>query len=510
MMSEDRASVHQGLLPDKIRSAHRERLAIVYIRQSTPQQIERHQESTRLQYALVERAVHFGWPRERVVVIDDDLGRTGKTIEGRLGFQRLVAEVSLGNVGLVLGIEMSRLARSCRDWHQLLEICALFDTLIADPEAVYDPGGCYNDRLLLGLKATMSEAELHILEARMLDARMAKARRGELGRPVPMGYVRRPSGEIALDPDEQAQATIRLVFALYDRFGTIGTVLRHLTNHGIRMPVRVPGGENKGELEWRRPNRPSLYGLLVNPISAGTYAYGLRPTDRRRHKPGHPKTGRRAPNLDNAAVVLPDRLPAYISWDRYQANQARLRANAVRMRGPVRAGSALLSGLLVCGRCGLRMTSADNNNGHAARYLCGTMKSVYDAPLCQSLTAAPLDALIAELVLEAVQPATLEVSLAVASDLAAERAALERHWQQRLERARYEVERARRQDNAVEPENRLVARTLERAWEEALAEQARLEAEYERHRRETPCVKQRVADCRLRRRCARQSCMGCD
>jgi DNA invertase Pin-like site-specific DNA recombinase len=210
MMSENRASVLPVLLPEKIRSGHRERLAMVYIRQSTPQQIERHQESTRLQYALVERAVRFGWPRERVVVVDDDLGRTGKTVEGRPGFQRLVAEVSLGNVGLVLGIEMSRLARSCRDWHQLLEICALFDTLIADPEAVYDPGGCYNDRLLLGLKATMSEAELHILEARMLEARMAKARRGELGRPVPMGYVRRPSGEIVLDPDEQAQATIRL------------------------------------------------------------------------------------------------------------------------------------------------------------------------------------------------------------------------------------------------------------------------------------------------------------
>jgi DNA invertase Pin-like site-specific DNA recombinase len=488
MMSENRASALPVLLPEKIRSGHRERLAIVYIRQSTPQQIERHQESTRLQYALVERAVHFGWPRERVVVIDDDLGRTGKTIEGRLGFQRLVAEVSLGNVGLVLGIEMSRLARSCRDWHQLLEICALFDTLIADPEAVYDPGGCYNDRLLLGLKATMSEAELHILEARMLEARMAKARRGELGRPVPMGYMRRPSGEIVLDPDEQAQATIRLIFDLYDRFGTIGKVLRQLADHGIRMPVRAPGGENKGELEWRRPNRPSLYGLLVNPIYAGTYVYGLRPTDRRRQKPGHPKTGRKAPNLDNAAVVLPDHLPAYISWDRYQANQARLRSNAARARGPVRAGSALLSGLLICGRCGLGMTSAYNNNGHAARYLCGTMRSVYDAPLCQSLTAAPLDAVMAELVLEAVQPAALEVSLAVAADLEAERAALERHWQQRLERARYAVDRARRQYNAVDPENRLVARTLERAWEEALAEQARLEAEHERHRRERPAV----------------------
>ena len=189
-----------GVLPDKIARRHRERAAMVYIRQSTPQQVERHQESTRLQYALVDRAFQFGWARESIVVIDDDLGRSGATTEGRFGFQRLVAEVGLGHVGLVLGVEMSRLARSCRDWHQLLEICALFDTLIADTDGVYDPAS-YNDRLLLGLKGTMSEAELHILKARMLEGKRAKARRGELGKPVPMGYVRRPSGEVAFDTD---------------------------------------------------------------------------------------------------------------------------------------------------------------------------------------------------------------------------------------------------------------------------------------------------------------------
>jgi DNA invertase Pin-like site-specific DNA recombinase len=199
---------------EKIFRQHRERLAIVYIRQSTVQQVERHQESTRLQYALLDRAFHLGWARETVVVVDDDLGRSGATIEGRLGFQRLVAEVGLGRVGLVLGVEMSRLARSNRDWHQLLEICALFDTLIADVDGVYDPAH-FNDRLLLGLKGTMSEAERHLLEVRMLEGRRAKARRGELGKPVPMGYLRRPSGEVALDPDEQAQATIRQVFALF-------------------------------------------------------------------------------------------------------------------------------------------------------------------------------------------------------------------------------------------------------------------------------------------------------
>ena len=458
---------------------------MVYVRQSTMQQVEHHQESARLQYALVERAMQFGWPRKDVVVIDDDQGRSAASVEGRPGFQRLVAEVGLGHVGLVLGVEMSRLARSCRDWHQLLEICAMFDTLIGDTEGVYDANN-FNDRLLLGLKGTMSEAELHILKARMLEGRMAKAQRGELGKTVPMGYVRRPSGEIILDPDEQAQATVRLVFDLYDRHRTIGKVLRYLATHDIRLPVRAPGGTTKGELEWHRASRPSLYGMLVNPIYAGTYVYGLRPTDRRRQRPGHPGTGRKAPNLDNARVVLRDHVPAYISWQRYLENQAQLRSNAAKQRGPARAGAALLSGLLVCGRCGLRMNSAYNRNGRGPRYICGNMKADYDAPLCQALAAPPLDALMSRLALEVVQPAALEVSLAAAADVEAERAVLTQHWQQRLERARHQSERARRQYNAVEPENRLVARTLERAWEEASAEQTRLETEYAATMHERP------------------------
>jgi len=482
MMEGDLVPRHGGLLAGKILRVHRERLAIVYIRQSTVQQVERHQESTRLQYALVDRAFDFGWARELIVVIDDDLGRSGSTIEGRLGFQRLVAAVGLGHVGLVLGVEMSRLARSCRDWHQLLEICALFDTLIADADGVYDPAN-YNDRLLLGLKGTMSEAELHILKARLLEGRRAKARRGELGKPVPMGYLRRASGEVVFDPDEQAQATIRLVFDLFERFRTVGKVMRYLVEHEIRMPVRASGGPGKGELEWHRVNRPSLHNLFANPIYAGAYVYGVRPTDRRRQKPGRPGTGRRAARVETAAVFLPDRLPAYISWEQYQRNRAQLQANRAAGGGPPRAGSALLSGVLICGRCGLRMTAHYNNNGHTARYACGSMKSSYGGSFCQSLKAAPLDALMTAAALAALAPAALEASLALAADMQAERAALARQWQQRLERARYRVDRARRQYAAVEPENRLVARTLERAWEEVLAEQTRLEAEHERFQR---------------------------
>jgi DNA invertase Pin-like site-specific DNA recombinase len=474
-----------GGLPEKVSRGHRERLAIVYIRQSTVQQVERHQESTRLQYALVDRAFQLGWARETIVVVDDDLGRSGASIEGRPGFQRLVAEVSLGHVGLVIGVEVSRLARSCRDWHQLLEICAVFDTLIADADGVYDPSN-YNDRLLLGLKGTMSEAELHVLQARMLEGRRAKARRGELGKSVPMGYLRRPSGEVVFDPDEQAQDVIRLAFDLFQRYRTVGKVLRHLVEHDIRMPVRALGGLGKGELEWHCPNRASLKNLFGNPIYAGVYAYGVRQTDRRRKKPGRPGTGRRPPRPAEAEVFLLDRVPAYITWEQFQRNQKQIQANRPEQAGPARAGAALLSGLLVCGQCGLRMGATYNNNGHAARYACTGQYSSYGTALCQSLKASPVDAEVTRLVLQALEPAALEISLAAAADLQAERAALERQWRQRLERAQYEVNHARRCYASTDPENRLVARTLERDWETALAEQLRLEAEYERFQRELP------------------------
>ena len=474
-----------GFTPEKITRQHQERLAIIYIRQSTPQQVERNQESTRLQYALADRAFQFGWPRETIVTIDDDLGRSGSTIEGRLGFQRLVAEVGLGHVGLVLGVEMSRLARSCRDWHQLLEICALFDTLIADADGVYDPAN-YNDRLLLGLKGTMSEAELHILKARMLAGRNAKARRGELNKPLPMGYVRRPSGEVAFDPDEQAQNVIRLAFDLFQRLRTVSGVLRYLVGNDIKMPVRAPEGPAKGELEWRRPSRPSLGDLFSNPIYAGVYAYGVRPIDRRRLKPGRPGTGRQPPRPTDAEVFLPDRLPAYITLDQFERNQEQIRSNRPNELGPARAGSALLSGLIVCGRCGLRMIASYNNAGHTARYACVSMHTSYEEPFCQTLKAEPVDTHVARLILEALEPAAIEASLAAAADLESERAAVDRHWRQRLERARYQVDQARRRYASVEPENRLVARTLEHDWETALSEQARLAAEYERFARERP------------------------
>jgi DNA invertase Pin-like site-specific DNA recombinase len=463
----------------KIQRHHLERLAVVYVRQSTMQQVDRHQESTRLQYGLVERAVDLGWSRSQVLLIDDDLGRSGTTAEGRPGFQRLVAEVGLDHVGIVLGIEISRLARSSRDWYQLLEVCAVFATLIADADGVYDPM-TYNDRLLLGLKGTMSEAELHILKQRMLEGKRAKARRGELGMRVPMGYIRHASGEVMKDPDEQARAVIDLVFHQFARSGTINAVLQHLVRHDIRLPVRVVSGAQKGELTWHRPNRATLSNLLHHPVYAGAYVYGRRPTDARRKKPGRASTGRTVAKPEQWEVLIKDRFPAYISWAQYERNQRQLDANRAQALGTPRQGPSLLSGLLICGRCGLRMATQYNNNGRGLRYVCSRLATDYGEPLCQSLAGAPLDALIGDLVLQALEPSALELSLKLAEDLEAERARDREQWEQRLERAHFEAERFHRQYDAVEPENRLVARTLERQWEEALAAEERLSSDYAR------------------------------
>jgi DNA invertase Pin-like site-specific DNA recombinase len=462
----------------KIGPRHLNRQAMIYVRQSTLQQTIKNQESTRLQYGLAERALDFGWPRERIVVIDDDLGRSGASAEGRPGFQRLVAEVGLDRVGLILGVEMSRLARSCRDWHQLLEVCAVFGTLIGDTDGIYDPSQ-YNDRLLLGLKGTMSEAELHVLKQRMLQGARAKAERGELALRLPLGYLRRPSGEVAKDPDEQAQAVVAMIFDEFEKRGNVHAVLRHLVNSGIRIPVRVHGGVNKGELEWRRPNRPTLQDLLRNPIYAGAYAYGRRRYDARRQKPGRPATGRTTVlPCDQWQVCLRNHFPAYIDWARWEAIQEQLAANRANARGVPRRGPSLLAGLLECGRCGYRMIV--DYGGGRLRYDCNRAAVHWAEKRCCSVKGRSVDDHIAELVLRALAPAALDVSLRVAEDIETERRRMEQSWRQRLEQAQYEVDRAMRQYNAVEPENRLVARTVERQLEEKLAIQTALQDERER------------------------------
>ena len=471
----------------KIRPRHIDRLAIVYVRQSTTQQVLEHRESTALQYDLRRRAVALGWSLDRVLVIDEDQGRSGQTAEGRLGFQRLLAEVGLDHVGLVLGIEMSRLARSCKDWHQLLELCAIFQTLLADQDGLYDPGD-FNDRLLLGLKGTMSEAELHILQGRMLAGMRNKARRGELFSHAPIGFVRLPGAGMALDPDEQAQSVVRLVFDKFAELGTVSALLRYLFRNQIHLPVRPHFGANRGNLEWHQPSRMTLNVLLHHPIYAGAYSHGRRPTDPRRRVPGRPATGRRLAQMEQWAVLIRDQLPAYITWEQYENNlqqMARNRCRAAAMGAP-RDGDSLLAGVIYCGRCGRRMCVSYPGGSRLPRYSCQRDAMDYAEPRCQSLAGKELDALVARQVLTALEPAALDLSLRAGAELQRERQRLDQHWRQCLERAQYEVDRAARQYQACEPDNRLVARELERRWETALGTKRNVEEQYNRFQREQP------------------------
>ena len=476
----------EALRSAKILDHHLARKAIVYVRQSSPQQVVEHKESAARQYALADLAVALGWPRDRVEVIDVDQGRSGQSAEGRPGFQHILAELGLDHVGIILGLEASRLARSDPDWAPLVRLCGVFRTLLCDCDGLYDPAD-FNDRLLLGLKGIMSEAELHFLRGRMNEGRLNKARRGELFNHAPLGYVRVRDG-LALDPDEQARAVVRLIFDQFDRQGSLHGLLRYLSHYGIRLPVRPHAGPNRGQLEWHRPNRETLMNLLHHPVYAGYYRHGHRAVDPRRQAPGRPGTGRTIRKPRDCPVLLEGRCPAYITPERFWANQGRLEANRARQEaaGAVRYGPSLLGGLLRCGRCRQRLMVSYSGHGSSLRYTCGRAAVEYAEPVCQGLAGRPLDDLVAARVLEALTPAALELSLAAADDLEQERQQLHRHWQQQVERARYEAERARRQYDASEPENRLVARELERRWEEALRQQRHLEEEYARFGRTQP------------------------
>jgi DNA invertase Pin-like site-specific DNA recombinase len=469
----------------KIDNRHLERLAIVYVRQSSPQQILEHRESRERQYALADYAVTLGWPKDRIVVIDDDQGHSGTTAEGRDGFHRLLAEVTMDHVGLVLGLEMSRLARSNKDWHHLLEVCAVFGTLLADQDGVYDPRDS-NDRLLLGLKGTMSEFELVTMRNRLERGKLHKAERGELFLAVPAGYVKLPSGEVTQDPDEQVRAIIALIFDKFDELGSIYAVFRYLIGNNLRIGGRVRSGPQRGQLEWRRPALPTLWQLLHHPIYAGAYAYGRRLVDPKRRGSGKNAAKWWVP-LERWKVLKRDVLPAYISWERYQANLQRLAQNrsGPTALGTARRGTALLSGLIVCGSCGLRLQTS-YRTVRKGYYGCSRHLQRGTEQTCYGVSAAVVDEAVAAQVLRALQPAALALSLKATQDIQKERERLAQHWQQQLERAQYEVERTRRQYDAVEPENRLVARTLEQRWEESLRRQQQLQEDQERFVRAQP------------------------
>ena len=454
----------------KATTEHQARLAYVYVRQSSLAQVNRHGESTEMQYELVERAANLGWPQDRIKVIDEDLGKSGASADHRLGFQHLMAEIGLARVGLVVSLDASRLARNNSDWYQLIELCSVFGTLIADVETLYDPR-VYADRLSLGLSGMMSEAELHHLKLRLQAGERHKAERGELRLPLPIGLVYARMGEITLDADEEVQSRLRLVFAKFEELGTARAVVRYLRHAELCLPSRPLRGPAPHELSWQPATCSAVLGILKNPAYAGTYVYGRHTKDATRRKPDRPYSGTVPVPIDRWPVTIHNHHPGYISWEEYLRHQAQLQANhsgyAEDKPGVPRKGDALLQGIAICGRCGGRMRMHYSGpHGEFPVYKCDYGRNETGSARCQEVRALGLDAEVERLVLEALAPDSIALALAALEQLEQEHAALRKQWQLRLERARYEAERARRQYNLVEPENRLVARSLERGWEE--------------------------------------------
>ena len=465
-----------ALQRQKIQAGHLKRRAYLYVRQSTMQQVIENTESAQRQYAMRQRAVELGWPAEQVVVIDSDQGQSGAST-GRRGFQRLVAEVGMGQAGLVMGLEVSRLARNSADWHRLLQICALTETLILDEDGLYDPN-CFNDRLLLGLKGTMSEAEWHMIRSRLRGGLLSKARRGELRTALPVGFAYDGQGQVELDPDRQVQQAVRLFFSTFRRTGSAYATAKAFRGQGLLFPRRPGRGPRQGRLRWDELGPGRALRMLHNPRYAGAYSFGR--TRSRRRGDGTLST-RRLPQ-DEWHALIPEAHEGYISWQEFQDNQKRLKRQAPSSsRTLPREGAALLQGLLVCGRCGRRMSVhyyRRGRQGTVGQYACQEKLR----PVCQQFKGTDLDAAVGRLVIESVTPLALEVALQVQEELQSRLEEADRLRRQQVQRAHYEADLARRRLFQVDPENRLVADELEAAWNAKLQALAQAEKECERGR----------------------------
>lgn len=488
---------------DKITEPHRRLRAIVYVRQSSPGQVQNNHESRALQYALRERAIELGWPADQVSVVDDDLARSGSSTDGRLGFKDLVAEVGLGRVGLILGIEVSRLARNNADWYQLLDLCTLTGTLVADSDGIYCPG-YFNDRMLLGLKGTLAEAELHLIRARLDGGKRNKAKRGELAQNLPVGLDRDEDGTIVLSADEQVRHPIERVFCRWRRLGSARQVVAELIAEGQRLPRRTVG---QRRVRWEPPSYEAVRDLLTNPVYAGAFVYGRTTQRTGLDEQGRMRTRTVELPIEPWSVCLPEHHPGYVTWDEYLATRDRLRRN-MRPRGEgggaAREGAALLQGILRCGRCGRRMNVAySGKDGRHPRYLCQRGLRYHGTEqTCQSFGGLRVETAVAAAFLEAVTPAGARACTEAIDEL--ERQHEERLHGQRLavERAQFNADRARRKFDACEPENRLVGRTLEREWEQMLQELEREQrklAELEARRPEPLTSAEREALARVAR-----------
>lgn len=451
----------------KVTPRHLKRAALLYVRQSTMRQVFENTESTKRQYALRDRAVALGWPRDAIVVVDGDLGHTATAAGDRAGFERVVTEVGMGRVGMVLGLEVSRLARNSSDWHRLLEICALTETLILDEDGVYDPAH-FNDRLLLGLKGQMSEAEIYVMKARLHGGILSKALRGELPVPLPTGLVYDTHLKVQRDPDQQVQESFTFLFATFDRTGSATATMKAFRKNEVLFPRRVRKGPQKGALIWEPLHHQRVLQVLHNPRYAGAFVWGRR--KERRLPNGHTAVKFVAP--DEWISLVPDAHAGYITWTQYQANQRRLLENAKaqgddRRQSPPREGPALLQGLLLCGRCGDRMNvryAMRRGGQQVPLYLCDRDRTRVGARTCQSIPGASLDEAIGALLVEMVTPLTLEVALTVQDEIQSRLAEASRLRTMQVERAQYEADLARQRFMHVDPHHRLVADGLEADW----------------------------------------------
>ena len=474
----------------KITPSHLARQAIVYLRQSSAAQVEHNRESTDRQYALVDKARELGWPAERVVVIDEDLGLSGSGTAARSGFARLIAEVALARVGLVLGLEVSRLARNNAEWYRLIDLAGLTNTLIGDADGLYHPA-LFNDRLLLGLKGTMSEAELHMLRARLNGGIRNKAARGELRRGLPVGFVwGDEDGEVRFHPDEAVRTVIHQVFARFAETGSARRVWLWFRSEGLKFPLQMHQG---GEIRWVEPSYTAIHHVLTNPVYAGAYVYG-----RTRQEIVLDAAGRRKKRLRHLSraewqVLIPQHHPGFIDWQTYEANQQRLARNTRpgphKAGGAVREGAALLQGLARCGHCGRRLHTHYRGRNAAPGYHCpGKVLVEGRGAYCLNIGGIQIDAAVTAAFIAALEPAGLAATLAAAERLERDREAALKQWRLGVERAGYEAQRAERRYRAVDPDNRLVARGLEREWEECLRALDAAKAELERREREQPRV----------------------
>lgn len=466
----------------KVRASHLKRDAYLYVRQSTMRQVFENTESTKRQYALKQRAVALGWSVERVHVIDTDLGQSGASAADREGFKRLITEVSLGHVGVVLGLEVSRLARNCTDWHRLLELCALTDALILDEDGLYDTND-FNDRLLLGLKGTMSEAELHFLRARLQGGILNKAKRGELASPLPVGFVYNEQKRVRLDPDSQVRESISLFFQTFRRAGSAYATVKYFKDQGLLFPRRLRKGLHKGELVWGELCHSRTLGLLHNPRYAGAFVFGRVQT--RKGLDG--KTIYRKLPREEWFSLIPGVHDGYISFEEYEDNQHRLRECALAYglerpkKSPPREGPALLQGIVICGKCGYRMTVRyhERRGTLLPEYTCQRDGIEHGRHHCQRISGVSVDRAVGDLLVETMTPMALDVALAVQEELSKRLDEANQLRAKQVERVRYEADLARQRYMQVDPNNRLVADVLEAEWNQKLRalEQAQEESE---------------------------------